>query len=191
MSSFYGGREVYSQLIADFRSRGPLDRSASEVEALLAASAGTWPSRRLLASRSSGYTRICAYQDSKFEILLLNWAPGAVSPIHDHGGQRCWMYVLEGSLEVDDYARLDSGEVPGYAHVEWRGSRQLGVGDIDSRSGKYDLHRVSAGELPALSLHIYAGPLRRFLTYDEASRRCETSYGRYDDVLFAKLPAVS
>jgi len=182
---------MYAQLIADFRSRGPLDRSASEMEALLEASADTWPNRRLLASRGSGYARICAYQDANFEVLLLNWAPGAVSPIHDHGDQHCWMYVLEGSLEVDDYVRLDSGDVAGYAHVEWRESRQLGVGELDSRSGKFDLHRVTAGALPALSLHVYAGPLRRFLTYDEPSRRCETSYGRYDDVLFTKLPAVS
>ncbi|HET6276799.1 MAG TPA: cysteine dioxygenase family protein [Candidatus Cybelea sp.] len=93
---------MYSQLIADFRARGPLDRSASEVGALLRASRGTWPGRNSLASRDAGYTRICAYQDSKFEIVLLNWSPRAVSPIHDHGEQHCWMYVLEGFLEIDD-----------------------------------------------------------------------------------------
>ena len=182
---------MYSQLIADFRTRGPLDRNASEVEALLHASWGTWPNRSSLASRKGGYARICAYQDSKFEVLLLNWAPGAASAIHDHGEQHCWMYVLEGCLDVDDYVRLDPGDVPGYAQVERQGSRRLEAGEFDVRSGRYDLHRVAAGGSPALSLHVYAGPLRQFLVYDESSRRCETSYGRYDEVLYAKLPAVS
>jgi len=93
------------------------------------------------------------------------------------------MYVLEGCLEVDDYVRLDPGDVPGYAHVEQMGSRRLEVGELDSRSGRYDLHRVGAGGSPALSLHVYAAPLRQFAVYDEPSRRCETSYGRYDAVL--------
>jgi hypothetical protein len=59
------------------------------------------------------------------------------------------------------------------------------VGELDSRVGRYDLHRVSSGDSPALSLHVYAAPLRQFGIYDEPSRRCETSYGRYDAVLHA------
>jgi cysteine dioxygenase len=176
---------VYFQLVADFLARGPLDRSPSEVEALLYASSRQWPSSSALACREGGYARICAYQDPRFEVLLLNWAPGAVSPIHDHGDQHCWMYLLEGRLEVDDYVRLDPGDIPGYAHVEQVGSRRLEVGELDSRVGRYDLHRVSSGDSPALSLHVYAAPLRQFGIYDEPSRRCETSYGRYDAVLHA------
>jgi cysteine dioxygenase len=131
-----------------------------------------------------GYTRSCAYGDERFEVLLLNWAAGAVSAIHDHGGQHCWMQVLEGQLVVDDYRRTDGGERPGFARVQALGSQLLNAGDLDLRSGRFDLHRVSAtAGVGALSLHIYAAPLKEFSVYDESTHRCQTVRGIYDDVL--------
>jgi hypothetical protein len=58
------------------------------------------------------------------------------------------------------------------------------AGDLDLRSAQFDLHRVSApsGER-ALSLHIYAAPLKHFSVYDESTQRCQTVRGTYDDVL--------
>jgi hypothetical protein len=92
------------------------------------------------------------------------------------------MLVLGGELQVDDYVRLDPGDVPGFAHVESRGSRTLETGEMDLRSGRFDLHRVAAiGS--AVSLHVYAGPLRRYLVYDQAAESCQTATGVYDEVL--------
>ena len=105
------------------------------------------------------------------------------SPIHDHGGQHCWMLVLDGSLEVEDYVRVDAGDVPGHAEVSAAGSRTLRTGSVDLRSGRFDLHRVSAAEGPAVSLHLYAGPLNEYLVYDENARRCQSTRGTYDAVL--------
>lgn len=174
---------MLQRLIDDLRACGPLERGNSEVGALLAATAADWRPRGLV-SRPGTYTRTCAYRDARFEVLLLNWAPGAASAIHDHGDQHCWMLVLDGLLQVDDYVRLDPGDVPGYAHVEPRGCRVLEEGEMDLRSGRFDLHRVAAtGGSPAVSLHVYSGPLLRFLIYDEATRRCESARGTYDDVL--------
>lgn len=172
------------QLIDDLRVRGPLDRRESEVDDLLARRAHSWRPDRKLIARPGGYTRSCAYRDPGFEVLLLNWAPGARSEIHDHGDQHCWMLVLEGRLLVDDYVRLDNGEVGGYAHVEACGARLLGAGEVDLRSGRFDLHRVGATpDAPAVSLHVYAHPLRQFLVYDEAARSCALARGIYDEVL--------
>jgi cysteine dioxygenase len=180
-------------LIDNLRFMGPLERSTSDMAALLAATRGSWwlPGRPLLA-RPGGYTRTCAYADERFEVLLLNWAAGAVSPLHDHGGQHCWMEVLQGQLLVDDYLRIDAGERPGFARVEAQGSRLMKAGDLDVRSGRFDLHRVSApSEVPALSLHIYAAPLKEFLVYDETMERCHPVRGTYDQVLRGVLgPAV-
>jgi cysteine dioxygenase len=174
---------VLPRLIESLRARGPLERDDSEMATLLSGAGASWPFLPRLLSRPGSYTRTCAYQDRRFEILLLNWTPGAVSPIHDHGDQHCWMFVLDGRLEVEDYARLDAGDVAGYAHVEQTGARILREGEVDLRSGRFDLHRVAAGNGPAVSLHVYAGPLRRYLVYHEFARRCETVFGTYDDVL--------
>ncbi|MBV9719667.1 MAG: cysteine dioxygenase family protein [Candidatus Eremiobacteraeota bacterium] len=175
---------VLSTLIADFRARAPLAREASEMAALLGATAAEMHTLPSLPRRSGGYTRTCAYQDSTFELLLLNWAAGAESAIHDHGDQHCWMLVLSGRLEVCDFDRLDSGESAGYAHVEPGPRRLLAAGEMDLRSGRFDLHSVrSADRSPAVTLHVYSGPLREFLTYDPSARRCTSVVSVYDEVL--------
>jgi predicted metal-dependent enzyme (double-stranded beta helix superfamily) len=182
---------VLRQLIMDLCAKGPLERNGSEVGALLAESAHRWPGREALLSRPGSYTRTCVYRDERFELLLLNWAKGAASAIHDHGDQHCWMIVLDGLLEVDDYVRLDHADRPGYAHVQAQDSRRLETGEMDSRSGRFDLHRVAArAGSPAVSLHLYAAPLRRFLVYDERARRCETAHGTYDEVLMFRNEAI-
>jgi len=177
--------DLLQVLVDSLRSGSALEGGGEVVSGLLGGAAGLWPTaHRRLVARSGAYTRTSVYRDARFEVLLLNWAPGAISAIHDHGGQFCWMTVLEGRLEVEDYVRLDAGEVLGYARIEPRGSRTLERGEIDSRGGRFDLHRVGASyDAPAVSLHVYAGPLHRFLVYDELSRRCETAIGTYDDVL--------
>jgi cysteine dioxygenase len=65
----------------------------------------------------------------------------------------------------------------------------MDAGDLDLRSGRFDLHRVSAPPGgPALSLHIYAAPLKEFSVYDETTQRCQTVQSTYDDVLRPSVP---
>lgn len=172
------------QLVDGLRATPPLARGARDMESLLRGAAQRWGEGRRLISRSGAYTRTCVHRDDLFEVALLNWWPGAVSAIHDHGDQHCWMMVLGGRLRVEDYVRLDPGDVRGYAHIQGSGSSVLQAGGLDSRSGRFDLHRVSATpDAPAVSLHVYAAPLHQYLIYDELSRRCETAVSTYDDVL--------
>jgi cysteine dioxygenase len=171
-------------LIEGLRERPPSWRTQSDMAGLLEEVCAGWSLDRRLLSRAGGYTRTCAYNDELFEVLLLNWAPGAASPIHDHGRERCWMLVLDGKLRVDDYVRLDAAEVAGYASVRADESRVLETGGLDLRFRPFDLHRVvAAGRSPAISLHVYSRPLRTFFVYDEFAERCESALGTYDAVL--------
>lgn len=171
-------------LIDSLTLRAPLERSTAEMAALLAATRAPSLLGRPLPTSPGGYTRTCVHRDDRFEVLILNWDAGAVSAVHDHGGQHCWMMVLEGQLLVDDYVRLDRGDEPGVARVVPRGSRLMPPGGLDLRSRPFDLHRVSAPpNVPTLSLHVYAGPLAEFLIYDEKAQRCERMRGTYDAVL--------
>lgn len=175
---------MLKQLVDDLRLRPPLERGEAEMAALLAQASLQWTGERALLSRPGGYTRTCAYRDDRFEMLLLNWAPGASSAIHDHGGRHCWMVVLGGRVEVDDYVRLDDAGRPGYAEVERRGSRTLEAGGLEVRQGRFDLHRVSATSArPSVSLHVYSEPLSEFLIYHESARRCERVVGTYDEII--------
>ena len=169
---------LLQEFVSELRRTAPLARGDEEMVALLGAvRAGVaWPA---LPARLHSYTRTRAYGDERFEVLLLNWSTGAASEIHDHGGQRCWFVVLDGTMRVDDYARVDGGHDATYAALERRGSLDLGRGDLDVRAGRFDLHKVAATS-PALTLHVYAKPLRTFRVYDYDAQRCRAVRAAYD-----------
>lgn len=176
---------MLENLIGGLVQRPPLERTQAEMADLLDETF-TDPSawNRPLVFREGGYTRTCAYYDNRFEVLLLNWAPGASSAIHDHGAEHCWLAVLQGRLHIDNYVRLDAGDDPGRALVVPTDSTTLDPGDLDLRSGRFDIHRVAADHAAAaVSLHVYARPLRSFMTYDEYTQRCTPARGTYDEVL--------
>lgn len=177
-------RMTLEHFVGSLCQRAPLERSTPEMAQLLTAACDSWSLNRRLLSRAGSYTRTGVYRDRHFEVLLLNWDAGAASAVHDHGGQHCWMLVLDGRLRVDDYVRLDAGERPGFAAIEPRESRVLANGECDLRQGRFDLHRVVAtGGVPAISLHVYAAPLASFLVYDERAQRCRPMLGTYDDTI--------
>ena len=127
------------------------------------------------------YTRNLVYRSDAFELLVLCWSRGSASPIHDHGGMHCAMKLLCGSLNVDDFTILAGGRRPGYALIDASGATTMLPGSLDVRSTNRVLHRVAARE-PAISLHVYAQPLNRFMTFDRERRSCRTVYA-HDDTL--------
>lgn len=179
-------RRPLDGLISNLRCSPPLERSQAEMAAVLTDVCARGVIQRVpLESRPGGYTRTCAYFDDRFELLLLNWARGSVSEIHDHGGQHCWLAVIDGALELENYDRLDDdGKCEGRAAIVPRDSAILEAGALDLRSGPFDIHRVAnAGAKPAVSLHVYARPLRYFGVYDEFAQRCRAVRARYDAIL--------
>lgn len=174
---------MLKEFVSDLRRVPPLERAQGDMARMLAMTTAGAVLSPALPRRPGSYTRTCAYSDDRFEVLLLDWSPGAVSAIHDHGGQHCWFVVLEGRLRVDDFDRLDSGDVPGRAIVEARDWRALGPGELDLRSGPFDIHRVAADAGHAVSLHVYARPLHGFSIYDERAHRCQSVRGTYDQLL--------
>lgn len=174
---------MLQQLVDELRRKSPLTRSTVEMAALLSAAGAAW-SPRPLVERAGGYTRTCACSDENFDVVLINWSAGAPSPIHDHGDQHCWLLVLSGHLLVDDYVRLDAGEVPGSARIRAQGQSLLESGGLDLRSGRFSLHRVAATpDAPAVTLHVYAAPIREYLVYDEVAGSCAVASGAYDDIV--------
>jgi cysteine dioxygenase len=172
-------------LISNLRSTGPLDRSESEMADVLTdvCARGLLQGIRL-DSHPGHFTRTCAYFDDRFELLLLNWGRGSASDIHDHGGQHCWLAVVDGFLELENYERVDDGSREGRAQIVRRDSTILEIGQLDLRSAPSEIHRVSnAGGRSAVSLHVYARPLRTFGVYDEFSQRRRTVQSRYDAIL--------
>ena len=57
--------------------------------------------------KDSKYARNLVYKDKDFEILIVCWHPEQIAPIHGHEGEKCWMRVELGSLNICNY-KLES-----------------------------------------------------------------------------------
>ena len=49
-------------------------------------------------SRDS-YMRNGIYKDENFELILICWEEGQETSVHCHGGEECWIYLLEGEVQ--------------------------------------------------------------------------------------------
>ena len=114
------------------------------------------------------YTRTRLIERPHFEVVVMQWAAGSVSPIHDHGDSRCWVLMLEGALDVENFER--DLEAAGTHLVSMRpnGTLSLQADDIDSRNGPHELHRVvNSSSESAYSLQLYANPITTYNVFDE------------------------
>lgn len=128
------------------------------------------------------YTRTRLMRSDRFELVAMQWASGALSPIHDHGTSRCWVVILEGALEIDNYERLDDLSGP-RAILEHVSSTHVNAGQLDHRYGQRELHKVrNAGAESTYSLQLYAAPLTHYTTVDESTGLCGRLEAAYESV---------
>lgn len=142
---FLNAMRRYAQCFADYRDRLPLIPYA--------------------------YTRTQLLRMPRYEIVVMRWSPGSISPIHDHGSSDCWVLMMEGALEVENFDRDDDGSGP---VVELRPADKisLGLGDVDHRGGPRELHRVrNATEDMAYTLQLYSEPIHSYTVVDAHSRQ--------------------
>ena len=113
------------------------------------------------------YTRNLIARNAWFEMLLLCWDKGQSSPIHNHAGQNCWMSVLDGEIEEQQF----DGPSPERRGCAVRGASKVFVpGKVAFINDDIALHRVRprAGNA-GVSLHVYSRPIDVCNVYDETS----------------------
>jgi cysteine dioxygenase len=93
-----------------------------------------------------------------WEVMLIAWESGQVTPIHDHRGVLGGMAILSGSLEEERFT------TPLLA-PELADCRVRPEGDL-SDTGPTVLHRLTTKSPRAVSLHIYRPPLRTMGIWD-------------------------
>jgi cysteine dioxygenase len=110
------------------------------------------------------YTRNLVRRNEQFELLVLCWSPGQVSPIHDHAGEHCWMAVLDGQLEEQQFhlVRPGAGLRAGRAKV-------FTPGQVAYIEDEIALHRVRPIGEAAVSLHLYARPIDVCSVFEEST----------------------
>jgi predicted metal-dependent enzyme (double-stranded beta helix superfamily) len=117
------------------------------------------PEKRL----PGGYRRHQVVSDDvfSFTVVVLLWEPGAVTPIHDHDTW-CVFGILEGALEVTDYAVVkDDGRSPFLINEVRREMLSAGLTG-DNLAPDSEVHRVrNVGTERAISLHVYGDDLTK------------------------------
>jgi cysteine dioxygenase len=134
--------------------------------------------------REDTYARNLIARTERFELLVIAWLPRHRTPIHDHGGQRCWMWVDTGELTFSNYENAPANRREGQFHLVRQGPCQtLAAGSqvyIDDGIG---IHAIAnASKKPAISLHLYAGPVSQCRIYDEQTKRFEWKTLEYHTV---------
>jgi predicted metal-dependent enzyme (double-stranded beta helix superfamily) len=142
--------------------------------------------REFMPTIPGSYSRTLLYKNHEFEMVAMRWEPGATTPIHDHGTSNCWVVLLEGAFDVDNFVRTDEGgEI---ATLRATGTNRASRGDLDYRLGERELHRVTNNEAaPAFSVQVYFGQINDYNVIDEQSGIIQRATAKYDALFDLKL----
>lgn len=107
------------------------------------------------------HTRNLIADSDNFELVLICWPPQKSVAIHGHEGQKCWMKVLQGQLRFVSYKEVTRSPKIKLQKVS---DHIGGVGFVDGPAHIHAVHNCF--EQPAISLHLYARPIRECDIYN-------------------------
>jgi predicted metal-dependent enzyme (double-stranded beta helix superfamily) len=123
---------------------------------------------RYLHFTPTHYTRNLVYRCPLFELMTLCWDVGQQSRIHNHAGQRCWMAVPFGRLEVQNYEVVAIDSKAGRCELKEANRFVMDPAHPGHVQAELPVHAVinpPAYGARAASLHVYSKPYDRCLVY--------------------------
>ena len=100
------------------------------------------------------YTRNCIIRTNNFELILLCWNKNQETPIHEHGGQKCWVYQVNGKVAEYRYQKNDAGILTEISKTHLTSGN---VTYMDNRMGYHALKNMD--DQRCMTLHIYVLPI--------------------------------
>ncbi len=105
--------------------------------------------------------RFLLSKNEEYEIVLMIWGPGAMTPIHDHGGSSSFVEIIDGAIAERFFDRQGPRQI-GETILRTGDKSELASGDV--------VHQmVNIAESFSYSIHLYANPLSECNFYDEDS----------------------
>ena len=154
--------------------------------------------------RDDKYARHQLFRTELFDLLLLCWKPGQVSPVHNHQGNAGWIRVLRGRMEETHFRAPDwcLAGVPmpgdefdidedgvGHGIKLQRGDHFIRAAgpDVCSVDRQRPIHQVGnpkrhADDEPAVTLHVYSRPHDACLAFDPEKDSCWRVNLKFDSV---------
>ena len=111
------------------------------------------------------YTRNCITDTEKFELILICWCAGHQTSIHDHGGEECWVKVIEGEFKETVYKQDEIGV------LKLTKTKFSKKNEITYMKDFMGFHRLeNSANKRSMSLHLYAKPIRSCNVFNEVSK---------------------
>ena len=111
------------------------------------------------------YTRNCIADTEKFELILICWCAGHQTSIHDHGGEECWVKVIEGEFKETIYKKDEMGA------LKLTKTKFSKKNDVTYMKDFMGFHRLeNSANRRSMSLHLYAKPIRSCNVFNEVSK---------------------
>ncbi|MGK0365072.1 MAG: cysteine dioxygenase [Saprospiraceae bacterium] len=107
------------------------------------------------------YTRNCLARTNQYELILLCWEIGAKTPIHGHGGEDCWVYQVQGTVEEKRFE--ENGAILNVTNKMILTPGKLTY--MNDRMGYHSIENISNQR--AMTLHIYALPIDTCKVYND------------------------
>ncbi|MCW5897745.1 MAG: cysteine dioxygenase family protein [Flavobacteriales bacterium] len=110
------------------------------------------------------YTRNCIARTDDFELLLICYEPGQRTSIHDYATEEAWVHPVRGTVVEERFEPGPGGNL-----------RRVSAAKLDRDSFSYlhngrSIHRyINDSGQRAVTLNLYARPLRTWKVYDERS----------------------
>lgn len=126
------------------------------------------------------YTRNCIVENENFELILICWEKEQITAIHDHGGEECWVYFVEGAFREHVYTQNEKGKLDS---IKTTDTKPGDVAYMIDFMGFHSLENRSSKR--SMSLHLYANPIKNCNVYDSKEKefiRKELSYDNVEEV---------
>ena len=118
-----------------------------------------------LRQAPDNYARHLLHKSEEYAVVVMVWAPGQGTPIHDHDEKWCVECVYRGTITVTSYDMLGSGEgeIVGFREEE---QVEAGKGMAGALIPPFDYHVIkNETESVAATIHVYGGEMHGCYTF--------------------------
>jgi predicted metal-dependent enzyme (double-stranded beta helix superfamily) len=153
--------------------------------------------RRYVGALPHKYARRPVHRSRHFDVMVLSWAPGQFTPVHNHAGNCGWVRLVRGQIQEERFALAPSScpadvaiaatapAAAGSVSLVPTGSAVIAaVGAVATVDRQRAIHRLGnpagpGGDL-AVTLHVYSLPHDRCVAFDPVQQRCTTREMEFD-----------
>jgi len=127
--------------------------------------------------QDKSYSRNCILKTEEFELILICWKKGAITSIHGHDNQRCWIYQVDGEMNETRYSEDDKGNLTTSNRLK------ITTGKLCYMQDSMGYHKLeNLTEFNSITLHLYAKPVSKCAVYNAKEEIFEERILTFDSI---------